>query len=190
LVVGGWVAAHASPLTINDRMLDDIVTRFGVSIPTTNHQPPTTVSAMNPFRWSPWAWMPFVIIGITIIPNTILIVGARRVGISKVEPRPWTAAERLDGDKTRRAAFAASGRVFAVTVEGAALTCTLSGGPAVAGAVVRAYRPSAAALDQRWPWADPGQPLRATLPAPGRWVIHLDLPDLPAAATHAVEALP
>lgn len=143
---------------------------------------------MNIRRWSPWAWMPFVIIGITAIPNAFLIVGAKSLSISKVEAHPWTAAERLDGDKQRRRAFTEQGDMFRVSIEGRSLTCTLVGGPMPDGAIVRAYRPADAALDQRWTWSDPTQPLHATLPSAGRWLIHLDVPNLPAATTHAVEA--
>jgi len=140
-------------------------------------------------RWSPWAWTPFVIIGITAIPNAILIYGAKTVGISKVEAQPWIAAGRLDADKEQRAAFVAAGNTFSVTLVGSNATCTHSGpGPLPTGTVVRAYRPSDAALDFQTSWTNSTVPLRLELPVPGQWMLYLDLPGAPAVAMHAVEA--
>jgi hypothetical protein len=138
-------------------------------------------------RWSPWAWTPFIIIGLTAIPNAILIYGAKTVGISKVEPHPWVAAGRLDADKEQRAAFTAAGHRFTASVEGRSALCVHQG-PAVlpAGSQVRAYRPSDAALDQVVPWTDSTAPLRIELPAPGSWILYLDLPGATAVAMHAV----
>lgn len=143
-------------------------------------------------RWSPWAWTPFVIIGITAIPNAILIYGAKKVGISKVEAQPWVAAGRLDADKEQRAAFIAAGHRFFVTVEGRTAVCTLVPGPRPLPGDLRvhAYRATDANLDQVLAWPDPALPVRLDLPAPGRWLIHLDLPSSPAVASYAVTASP